>query len=229
MKPYYQDEKAGIVIYHGDSRELWSLGCSADACITDPPYGVSERTERASAGRGGPKGGKSGKGKFITANDFPPIYGDSTPFNPWPWVSMKRVVLFGANHYAPKLPPSPTWIVWDKRCGLAENDNADCELAWVKDAGPARIVRHYWNGMTRESEVNEPRVHPTQKPVAVMQWIISRYAEPADIVLDPYLGSGTTLVAAKKLKHRAIGIEIEEKYCEIAAKRLSQEVFDFGR
>lgn len=82
--------------------------------------------------------------------------------------------------------------------------------------------------MLRDSERQEPRVHPTQKPVAVMEWVIARYCEPQDVILDPYMGSGTTLIAAKKCGHSAIGIEIEEKYCEIAAKRLSQEVFQFG-
>lgn len=215
MKPFY--EHAGITIYHGDCREI-APSLVADALISDPPYGVSERCDRKTAGRG----------NLAECNDFPPVYGDSTPFNPWPWVSYKRCVLFGANHYAPKLPPSPTWIVWDKRCGLGENDNADCEFAWVKDAGPARICRHYWNGMLRGSERQEPRVHPTQKPIAVMEWVISRYTEPADIILDPYMGSGTTLIAAKKCGHSAIGIEIEERYCEIAARRLSQEVLSFG-
>jgi site-specific DNA-methyltransferase (adenine-specific)/modification methylase len=213
MNPYY--EHAGITIYHGDCREI-APTLTADALISDPPYGINYVH--------GDGGGCLAKSTVFAQV---PVYGDSTPFNPWPWVNYKRCVLFGANHYAPKLPPSPTWLVWDKRCGLMENDQADCEFAWVKDAGPARIMRHYWNGMLKASEKQEPRVHPTQKPVALMEWVISRYAEINDVILDPYMGSGTTLIAAKKLNHSAIGIEIEEKYCEIAAKRLSQEVFQF--
>jgi site-specific DNA-methyltransferase (adenine-specific) len=215
MSLYY--EQSGISIYLGDCRILLESLPKAQAIVSDPPYGVSERCDRKSKGRG----------NLAECNDFPPVYGDSSPFNPWPWVSFPRCVLFGANHYAHKLPPSPTWIVWDKRCGLGENDNADCELAWVKDAGPARVVRHYWNGMLRDSERGEPRVHPTQKPVAVMEWIISRYCKPEDVILDPYMGSGSTLVAAKNLGHKAIGVEIEERYCEEAAIRLTQEVMAF--
>jgi site-specific DNA-methyltransferase (adenine-specific)/modification methylase len=215
VKPYY--EASGITIYCGDCRELLSVIPPSAAIVSDPPYGVGYVH-----GKGGGCLAKS------TVFADVPVYGDSTPFNPWPWVSFPRCVLFGANHYAPKLPPSPTWIVWDKRCGLMENDQADCELAWVKDSGPARVIRHYWNGMLKASEQGESRVHPTQKPIAVMEWVISRYAKTGDIIADPYMGSGTTLIAAKKLGHRAIGIEIEEKYCEIAAKRLSQEVFQFA-
>jgi DNA modification methylase len=98
----------------------------------------------------------------------------------------------------------------------------------VKNDGPARIFRHYWDGMLKDSEQGQPRLHPTQKPLVLMEWIIGRYTEPEDVILDPFMGSATTLVAAKKCGHSAIGIEIEEKYCEIAAKRLSQEVFDFS-
>lgn len=211
MKPYY--EHAGITIFCGDCREI-APTLEADAVISDPPYGVNyvhgaEKIPNASR-----------------LNEMP-VYGDATPFNPWPWVQYPRCVLFGANHYAPKLPPSPTWIVWDKRCGFGDNDQADCELAWVRDAGPARVVRHYWNGMLKASEVGEPRVHPTQKPVAVMEWIIARYTETSDVILDPYMGSGTTLIAAKKCGHKAIGIDIEERWCAVAAKRLSQEVFQW--
>jgi DNA modification methylase len=81
--------------------------------------------------------------------------------------------------------------------------------------------------ITAPSDDGDARVHPTQKPVAVMRWCL-RWASDAQIILDPFMGSGTTLRAAKDLRRKAIGIEIEEKYCEIAAKRLEQEVFDFG-
>jgi hypothetical protein len=215
MTPYY--EHAGITIYHGDCRELLAAIPKDAAIVSDPPYGVDwdcDYTRFTGAAE-------------VPRTKYPPVYGDATPFNPWPWVSYPRCILFGANHYAPKLPPSPTWIVWDKRCGHPANDFADCELAWAKDAGPARIIQHYWNGMLRASEKDVKRVHPTQKPVAVMEWIVGKYCKSEDVMCDPYMGSGTTLIAAKKLGHSAIGIEIEEKYCEIAAKRLSQEVLQF--
>lgn len=198
-------------VVQGDCREHEADLPRTLAIISDPPYGVSERCDRKAKGRG----------NLAECNDFPPIYGDSTPFNPWPWVAFKKCVLFGANHYAPKLPPSPSWIVWDKRGGTGSNDNADCELAWAKDAGPARVVYHYWNGMLRDSERGEARVHPTQKPVVVMEWIIQRYTDECDTVLDPYAGSGTTLVAAAKLGRHFLGFEISEEYCAIARKRLA--------
>jgi DNA modification methylase len=87
-------------------------------------------------------------------------------------------------------------------------------------------MRHYWNGMLKASEKGVPRVHPTQKPIALMKWCLSMFPD-AKTVLDPFCGSGTTLVAAKSMGLSAVGIEQHEPYCEIAAKRLSQEVFDF--
>lgn len=186
----------------------------ADLVLTDPPYGVAEQTNRA------------GKGRAILApcHDFPPVHGDNEPFDPLHLLGFGRLVLFGANYYAPRLPESPSWIVWDKRDGLTSNDNADCELAWSNLGGPARVFRHRWNGMIKASERDQRRVHPTQKPVALMEWIIVRATKQGDLVLDPYMGSGPVLQAAKNLGRKAIGIEVEERYCEVAAKRLAQEV-----
>jgi site-specific DNA-methyltransferase (adenine-specific) len=155
---------------------------------------------------------------------MPPVVGDTQPFDPAPLLRFPRVVLFGANHYADRLPPSPTWLVWDKRDGVASDDNADCELAWTNLGGPARLYRHLWRGLCRASEQGQRHLHPTQKPVALMAWIIANWTKPGDLILDPYMGSGPVLRAAKDLGRRAIGIEIEERYCEIAARRLGQEV-----
>ena len=131
-------------------------------------------------------------------------------------------IVFGGNYFG--LPASPCWLVWDK--DNAGTDFADCELAWTNFPGAVRLLKHRWNGMLQQDMKNkEHREHPTQKPVPVMRWCIQRFPDDmATVILDPFMGSGTTLRAAKDLGRKAIGIEIEEKYCEIAAKRLAQEV-----
>jgi site-specific DNA-methyltransferase (adenine-specific)/modification methylase len=102
MTPYYEQD--GITIYHGDCREVGSWSNEADAVtalVSDPPYGVGERTARRANGRG----------NLAACNDFPPVRGDDAPFDPSPWLTFPQVVLWGANHYADRLPASPTWLV----------------------------------------------------------------------------------------------------------------------
>jgi site-specific DNA-methyltransferase (adenine-specific) len=219
LKPYYDQD--GITIYNGDCREILAeLDLHGlPLCVTDPPYGINLDTSYKSNQRG----------TLAGCNDYPPVYGDDKPFNPSFLMSFSKICLFGANYYADKLPPSGKWLVWDKRDGIGINDQADCELAWCKGASgnTPRIFRHLWNGMLKDSERNQKRVHPTQKPVALMKWCINHfYAFP--FVIDPFMGSGSTLLAAKELGFKAIGIEIEEKYCEIAVKRLAQSVMNLS-
>ena len=130
-------------------------------------------------------------------------------------------IVFGGNYY--ELPPSPCWLVWDKD---NSGDFADCELAWTNMATAVRKFKWRWNGMLQEKmgQRKEHRQHPTQKPVALLKWCIERLPSSDHTILDPFAGSGTTLRAAKDLGRKAIGIEIEEKYCRIAANRLRQEV-----
>lgn len=206
MKPYYQDDS--VTLYHGDARDI-APSLTADALVADPPYGISATTANHSRGRS----------RMTLAHDWPEVHGDREPFDPAPWLAYRQVVLWGANHYA-GLPASPSWLVWDKRVGLGSNDSADCELAWSNLGGPARLFQHRWSGMLRDSERGES-YHPTQKPVALMRWVLDM---TEGTILDPFAGSGPTLRAAKDLGRTAIGIEIEERYCEIAARRLSQEV-----
>lgn len=212
MKPYY--EHAGITIYHGDCREvLPDVWFGVDLLLTDPPYGINV------VGKSGTIGG-SNKGH---ATEYAPVYDDDKPFDPAHLMVFRRAVMFGANWYADKLPPSGGWIVWDKKCGGASDSFADGELAWTNITNSVRIFPHLWRGMIRASE-HGPRYHPTQKPTALYSWILSQWTKAGDLICDPYMGSGPALVAAKDMGRRAIGIEIEERYCEIAAKRLSQEV-----
>jgi site-specific DNA-methyltransferase (adenine-specific)/modification methylase len=191
---------------------------AVDLILTDPPYGICERTDRKTRKRTALAG----------CNDFPPIVGDDKPFDPSPLLRFKRLVLFGANYYADKLPISGAWIVWDKLAGLTSkrewgfNDNSDCELAWTNIGNAARLIPHRWMGMLKASEYHDRRVHPTQKPVALMAEIISHYTKPGDTVCDPYMGSGATGIACILTGRKFIGIEIAPDYFNTAQRRISQ-------
>ena len=130
--------------------------------------------------------------------------------------------MFGANNYADRLPSSRGWIVWDKREHIASNDFADCELIWSNVDGVARIYRHYWSGALRASEQGISRVHPTQKPLALMMWLLNNYTQPGDTILDPFMGSGTTGVACVKTGRNFIGIELDPGYYAIAERRIAE-------
>jgi len=108
-----------------------------------------------------------------------------------------------------------------------QNDQSDAELAWTNFIKGVRVYSHEWNGYHRDSEKRE-HYHPTQKPVSLMRWCLELKWTPKGTILDPFMGSGTTLRAAKDLNRKAIGIEIEERYCEITAKRMSQSVMELS-
>jgi site-specific DNA-methyltransferase (adenine-specific)/modification methylase len=201
-------------LYLGDCRDLFSK-IRADAVITDPPYGID-------FSHGGNDHSGMGGGKWQTKFAGEKIIGDQVPFDPIPLLSVApMVILWGANHYADKLPPISSWLVWDKRASSHHtNDFADCELAWCSAGGVARMFRHHWDGMMRASEQGQPRVHPTQKPVALMKWCIVQEGSPTRI-FDPYMGSGTTGVAAVEMGLEFIGCEIEQRYFDIACKRIA--------
>jgi site-specific DNA-methyltransferase (adenine-specific) len=213
MKPYY--EHGGITIYHGDCREILpDVWFGVDLLLTDPPYGINAVT----------RGRTFGTSNACATNEYIPVHDDDKPFHPQHLLMFPKAILWGGNHYGAHLPSEPCWLAWDKRDGTKSNPMADCELAWTNLGGPARLFSHRWMGMIRESE-RDKRMHPTQKPVALMRWCLANAdLSPNSLVLDAYMGSGPVLVAAKESGHRAIGIEIEERYCEIAAKRLQQEV-----
>jgi site-specific DNA-methyltransferase (adenine-specific)/modification methylase len=182
--------------------------------LHDPPYGLRSRV---------PWGLGSGKqyGRTVAPHGlFAPVYGDDKPFSPQHLlVSGSIVVLWGANHYADKLPSSPAWIVWDKRVTLPSNDHSDAEVAWVSTGNTIRTLKHRWMGMIRDSERGIKRVHPTQKPIWLMEQVIEKYTKPNDLVTDWYAGSGTTLIASHKVNRRCYGMEIEPNYCTVIIER----------
>lgn len=211
ITPYFKDD--AVTIYHGDCRKIVPLLGRFDLLLTDPPYGIG-----ASKGTWGGGGGK----KNVPVRNYGKKDWDNQPVAGW-LLSMLiekcgKAIIFGGNYYS--LPPCKGPLVWDKE---NTGDFADGEMAWNNLGCPLRIKRHRWNGMVRLG--NEPRDHPTQKPLDVIRWCIDM-AGDVDTILDPFAGSGTTGRAAKDMGKRAVLIEQEESYCEIAAKRLSQQVLD---
>lgn len=218
MTPYYDED--GITIYHGDCADVVPLvePSTVALLVTDPPYGIRLSTSYGSAGRG-VKGGLNKKWAAMP-NDYPPVHGDDWPFEPEPLLRFPRLVLFGANNYANRLPPSSSWIVWNRQ---TTTDAADAELAWTNLGGTVRMFSHLWDGYRRSSEVGF-HVHPTQKPVALFKWILNRWTQPGDLILDPYMGSGPIAQACHEMGRRYIGVEIVEEYCKVAVNRLAQGV-----
>ena len=188
-----------------------------DLLLADPPYGIgADKNLRANK--------QHGKA-MAPSRDYGKGEWDSEPVEEWAMFLARRLckwqIIFGGNYY--DLPPAKCWLVWDKENG--DNGYADCELAWTNLDKAVRRLKHQWHGMLRKN--NEPRHHPTQKPLDVIAWALRQAPDDVQTVLDPWMGSGTTLRACKDAGKRCVGIEREERYCEIAAKRMSQEVLNF--
>ena len=182
---------------------------NANLFVTDPPYGVSVV----------PKDGKLGQDRMAKNKEYRPVHGDDELFDPaCIFMATDQGVIFGANFFHDKLPLNGQWIVWDK--GRPEGiEYGDAELAWT--SGSKRgisIYRVTWHGMIREGESGE-RVHPTQKPVKLISQILEDFSKPKDIVYDPFLGSGTTLIASEKTNRICYGMEIDPGYCDVIIKR----------
>jgi len=195
--------------------EKLTAGNGIDFVFTDPPYGVAVVKD----GMVGADFGVAKKGSYK------PIIGDETTdtaieaYNACVAIGAEKIVLWGGNYFADRLPPSSCWLIWDKRgdTGIV-NTFADCELAWSNMTGPARIHKQLWNGMIREGE-RDKRVHPTQKPVALCEWGITNYTDKGASVLDLFLGSGSTLIACEKTGRSCFGMEMSPDYCDVIVKR----------
>jgi len=221
VKPYYEED--GITIYHGDCREVLPTLDRVDFVLTDPPYGIHQ----ANGMRGGGYDG-FGKGKKRVPRSYEGEWDDEKPSGETIQLCRSHgdiVIIWGGNYFSDVLPQRNKWLVWDKIQTMPSF--SDAELAWTNlDGDSVKMFRLNGSGLMA---VEKDRFHPTQKPLALMKWCIqlAPYGDLPLTILDPFMGSGTALRAAKDLGRRAIGIEIEEKYCEIAAKRLAQKVL-FG-
>ena len=202
----------GVTLYLGDCREILPTLGKVDAVVTDPPYGIG--VDKTMAKQGGTQYGKAAAAKrHYEATDW-----DSLP-PAWILQCLRDIsryqIIFGGNYF--DLPPSRCWLVWDKDNG--DNAFADCELAWTNLDKPVRHIKWMWNGMLRKGGEDRSD-HPTQKPLEVMRWCIWQLPTDCRSILDPFMGSGTTGMAAVKANIPFIGIERHEPYFDIACKRI---------
>ena len=206
-------------------------GEKADMVFTDPPYGISivkTGSDGASA-KIGFVSPRNAPAPLARAREYRAIEGDDIPFDPNLILSIgaETIILWGANHYASRLPDKPQWLIWDKKLEsgkLDHNNFSDCELAWTNsDKLSAKIYRHTWAGMLRKGDRKEEmtdRVHPTQKPVGLCEQILNDYKDGS--VLDLYGGSGSTLIACEKTNRKCYMMEIDPHYCSIIVERWEQ-------
>ena len=204
-------------LYLGDCRDILPTLPKVDAVVTDPPYGIGEAGGNA-AKRQRKAGGNSRA--LADQRDYEALDWDDEPITAQLIAQVRAAgrwqIIFGGNYY--DCPPASCWLVWDKENG--ENDFADCELAWTNLPKAVRRLRFMWNGMLR-AHGEQRGDHPTQKPIGVMKWCIGHLPH-ANTILDPFMGSGTTGVAAVQMGRDFIGIEREKRYFDIACKRIEQ-------
>jgi hypothetical protein len=216
--PYYQDEH--VTIYHGDCRDILPH-VDADVMVTDPPYGINHQSDYLAMSSAAWRGRRSVTGDEDTGmrDAALAVWGD------------RPAIVFGSL----KVQPPAGWqpnktLIWDK----GDLGGGDVTFPWKPSWELIYVLGHGFRGPRGRgvlryiihSHVTAGRVHPHQKPVDLMRDLIAKC--PSGVIVDPFMGSGTTLRAAKDLGRRAIGIEIDKVYCEIAVQRLRQEVLDFA-
>ena len=230
MKPYY--EEGGITIYHGDCREVLPE-LLFDAAITDPPYGVGLTAKRAKQ-RGGGVVSRPGSYSFDDTADY--VSSVVVPVIDAVRAACRRVTLTPGTRNLWLYPPADDVGCFFSAAGTGMGRwGFTCMQPILYYGSDPYLGKRFWfacpnspsGGAYVPNDANQID-HPCAKPIKMWRWLVNRASGPSDVLVDPFLGSGTTLRAAKDLGRRAIGIEIEERYCEIAAKRLQQEVFEFA-
>ena len=193
-------------------------GVIPDMVFTDPPYGINLNGDNSK--RGGATSIMQGGLKLKSFIDDSTEYACKA-FDIVQDLKVKKQVWFGANYYCHHLPETNNWLIWDKRVEeKMSNTNSDCELAWVLDGHQScRIFRYLWNGLIKAGEKGEKRVHPTQKPIALIAHCVERYAPEAKTLLDLFGGSGSSLIACEQLGIKCFMMELDTHYAGVIIAR----------
>jgi site-specific DNA-methyltransferase (adenine-specific) len=216
------NEKIGRATIHNMDCMEFMKGCKDnqfDLAIVDPPYGIGESGDR-----------NNSRGKLATAINYKAFHGDDLEPPDYKYFMelnriSKNIVIWGANHFIQNFPfaiNSPCWIIWDKDNG--KTDFADCEMAFTNFKTAVRKFKYKWQGMLQENMKNkEHRIHPTQKPVALYEWLLINYAKQGNTILDTHMGSGSIAIATNKLGFDLTAMELDKDYYQAACKRIKNE------
>lgn len=216
MQPTWQSDCGTVSLYCADCLDVLPHLSGVDAVVTDPPYGMKLNTDN-SRFSGGTKVNIAKRGNGAGTGAGEPIYGDDEPFDPSPFLIGQEQIFWGWNHFAYALPKG-TCLVWIKRNDAAFGSFlSDAETAWHSRGCGVYCFRDLSN-----NAIARQRKHPTQKPLPLMQWCVDRVR--GHVILDPFMGSGTTGIACIRKERRFIGIEKERKYFDIAVERISAEL-----
>ncbi len=218
-----------VILFNNDCLEILPLLPSDAAIITDPPYGIKNGGDYTRLS-GGKRPSSNFVGRSRQSRFWGGIIGDDKPFDPSPWLQFPKVVLWGYQFFARHLP-SGTTLVWQKnRDSVLGKFMSDCELAWMKGGVGTYLFKHTWRGMDRESEQRQKTLHPTQKPVALFDWVLQRAKiKPMQVVVDPYMGSAPCALACIKAGIPFIGIEQDHKHFLTALARIEAALSEQDR
>ena len=210
--PCYTSFCGRVTLYLGDCLTIAPTLQGVDAVVSDPPYGMGYKRS------GNSRNSISSTGKVWTET----IEGDDVPFDPSPWVKWPAVMT-GAQWFYDRLPAGGVIHTWDKRGPYEAIDQADVDQIWCSLRKPARKLECVWRGLCRKTEVSEPIVHPTQKPVALYDWLLANYAKPGDRILDTHMGSGSIAIACHYFGAYLTACEINAGYYAKAVERINRE------
>ena len=189
-----------------------------ELAIVDPPYGIGESSKD-----------NKGRSKLAKSKNYGNKTWDNSAPNKDYFIELKRVcknvIIWGANHFIENIPNSSSscWVVWDKQNG--NNDFADCELAYSSFKTAVRKYSFRWHGMLQGDMKNkETRIHPTQKPVKLYEWLLMKYAKEGDKILDTHLGSGSIAIACHNLKFDLTACELDKEYYNASIKRINNHI-----
>lgn len=217
QKPHYcKTDVIASTVYNEDCMTLMARYPDKffDLAVVDVPYGIGEDGLK-----------NHSRGQLAQATKYTPKNWDRKAPDKEYFEELMRVsknqIVWGANHFISKLPyDSSCWIVWDKD---NSGDFADCELAWTSLNTAVRKFKWRWNGMLQQNmKDKEVRIHPTQKPIALYEWIFQNYASEGNLILDTHLGSGSSRIAAEKNNLNFVGCEIDKEYFDAQEARFKE-------